>query len=416
MICAASRLSSRTGAMVLTLMLSAACAAVGEHAATGTGHSSPFALDDRPLQLLDALNDGPLKERLDACRDQPIRPTRFSIGHRGAPLGFPEHTEASYRAAAGQGAGVLECDVTFTADRVLVCRHAQCDLHSTTNILASPLATRCREPFTPADPASGRAAGALCCTSELTLAEFRTLCGRRDVVNGAATSIADYLAPTSGEACGKLMTHAESIALFDTLGTAMTPELKAPEVAMPFGGSFTQADYADALIDAYRRAGIAPGRVWPQSFSLADVQHWITRHPDFAEQAVYLDGRGGSDGFDPSAPESLHPTMDELAAMGVRIIAPPIWVLLTIDDGRIVPSAYARAARAAGLGIITWTLERSGSLADGGGYYYQSVSSLIDDDGDVYTVLDVLAREVGVIGVFSDWPATVTYYANCMGL
>ena len=29
-------------------------------------------------------------------------------------------------------------------------------------------------------------------------------------------------------------------------------------------------------------------------------------------------------------------------------------------------------------------------------------------------VIDVLAREVGVIGVFSDWPATTTYYANCM--
>jgi glycerophosphoryl diester phosphodiesterase len=30
--------------------------------------------------------------------------------------------------------------------------------------------------------------------------------------------------------------------------------------------------------------------------------------------------------------------------------------------------------------------------------------------------LDALARKVGVEGVFSDWPGTVTYYANCMGL
>ena len=34
----------------------------------------------------------------------------------------------------------------------------------------------------------------------------------------------------------------------------------------------------------------------------------------------------------------------------------------------------------------------------------------------IMVLLDVLAREVGVLGVFSDWPATVTYYANCMGL
>jgi glycerophosphoryl diester phosphodiesterase len=31
-------------------------------------------------------------------------------------------------------------------------------------------------------------------------------------------------------------------------------------------------------------------------------------------------------------------------------------------------------------------------------------------------VLDVLARDVAIIGIFSDWAATVTYYANCMGL
>lgn len=55
-------------------------------------------------------------------------------------------------------------------------------------------------------------------------------------------------------------------------------------------------------------------------------------------------------------------------------------------------------------------------MDQGGGWYYQTVSQVIDRDGDVFEVLDVLARDVGVLGVFSDWPATVTYYANCMGL
>jgi glycerophosphoryl diester phosphodiesterase len=74
-------------------------------------------------------------------------------------------------------------------------------------------------------------------------------------------------------------------------------------------------------------------------------------------------------------------------------------------------------AKAAGLDIITWTLERSGILADGAnGFYYQSIDSAIEREGDMFTVLDVLARQVGVIGVFTDWPATVTYYANCTGL
>ena len=49
------------------------------------------------------------------------------------------------------GAGILECDVTFTNDGQLVCRHDQCDLHTTTNILVTPLAAKCSEPFSPAE-------------------------------------------------------------------------------------------------------------------------------------------------------------------------------------------------------------------------------------------------------------------------
>jgi glycerophosphoryl diester phosphodiesterase len=74
------------------------------------------------------------------------------------------------------------------------------------------------------------------------------------------------------------------------------------------------------------------------------------------------------------------------------------------------------SARAAGLDIITWTLERSGLLKSGGGWYYQTTSDVINNDGDTLEVLDVLAQNVGIKGIFSDWPATVTYYANCKGL
>ena len=35
---------------------------------------------------------------------------------------------------------------------------------------------------------------------------------------------------------------------------------------------------------------------------------------------------------------------------------------------------------------------------------------------EMYKALDVLAQKVGILGIFSDWPATVKYYANCMGL
>ena len=98
-------------------------------------------------------------------------------------------------------------------------------------------------------------------------------------------------------------------------------------------------------------------------------------------------------------------------------MAPPIFALLDVKDGKLVPSAYARNAKAAGLNIITWSLERAGVIATGhGGWYYQSATQAMNREGDILQALDVLAKDVGIIGIFSDWPATVTYYANCMGL
>ena len=47
-------------------------------------------------------------------------------------------------------------------------------------------------------------------------------------------------------------------------------------------------------------------------------------------------------------------------------------------------------------------------------FYYQTIHPAIKRDGDVMNVLDVLAHEVGIRGIFSDWAATSTYYANCM--
>lgn len=381
-------------------------------------------LGPRPFYLVEAMA-GPLKAKLKSCEAGPFRRTAFSIGHRGATLQFPEHTRESYLAGARMGAGVLECDVTFTKDRQLVCRHSQCDLHTSTDILARPaLAAKCSKPFTPANPASGRKAEALCCTSDITLAEFKQLRGKMDGANPSATTVAAYMAGTPGwrtdlyASTGTLMTHAESIALFKQLGVKFTPELKAPTVAMPFDGDYTQDAYAQQMIDDYKAAGVDPREVLAQSFQLRDILYWIAKEPAFGTQAVYLDDRDETvKGFNANDPATWQPTMAELAARGVTTLAPPTHMLVTLDaDNAIVPSAYAKAAKAAGLKLITWTLERSGTLTDGGGYYYQSVKDAIRGSGDTYVLLDVLAKDVGVIGVFSDWPATVTYYANCMGL
>ncbi|MDP2025600.1 glycerophosphodiester phosphodiesterase family protein [Sulfuriferula sp.] len=376
------------------------------------------------------MQEGRLKRKLQQCANGPFSKSDFSIGHRGAALQFPEHTRESYMAAARMGAGIVECDVTFTQDKQLVCRHAQNDLHTTTNILATPLAAKCIKPFTPAslDPNGTliTPASAECRTSDITLAEFKTLRGKMDASNPRAKTVAEYLGGTanfrtdlySGPSSGTLMTHKESIALFKKLGVKMTPELKSASVAMPYDsdgdgvGDYTQADYAQQMIDEYKAMGVRPRDVWAQSFDIRDVRYWIANEPAFGKQAVYLDDANTVAEL-PGAAE-----LDGYKAEGINIVAPPMFALLDVDgSGKIVPSSYAQNARAAGLDIITWTLERSGVLADGNnGFYYQTIDSAIQREGDMMTVLDVLAKDVGIIGIFSDWPATVTYYANCMNL
>jgi glycerophosphoryl diester phosphodiesterase len=377
--------------------------------------------DPRPVALVAGLEDGPLKRELAACTEHPVRRTTFSFGHRGAPLHYPEHTRESYVAAAAMGAGVIECDVTFTRDKQLVCRHAQDDLHTTTDILLTPLAARCVKPFRPAQfDAQGALlapAAAECRTSDITLAEFRTLRGKRDGYDPRARTVEEYVwggkaaFDPLGPSTGTLMSHADSIALFRQLGVQMVPELKQPVVDMPYDG-MTQAQFAQRLVDDYKAAGVPPTSVWPQSFNLADILYWIEHAPAFGRQAVYLDDADNAQQL-PEAAGFKH-----LRAQGVRVWAPPLFALLALDArGAIVPSPAARDARDAGLEIVAWSLERSGPLGTGhNGWYYQTVDSALRNDSAVLRVLDVLARQAHVRAVFSDWPATTTFYANCTGL
>lgn len=366
--------------------------------------ASGVQLGDRPLTLIKDLPEGALKAELLQCQFDAAEPQPFSIGHRGAPLAYPEHTLESYRAARSQGAGRLECDVASTRDGKLVCRHAQCDLHTTTNILHTALRGRCQTPpnFNRAQPF----ADVQCCTSDLTEAEFLSLKGvTKDIaVPSTETRLGDQSASALPEdKTGTLMTHNDSIKLFDAWGVDMVPELKA------------DAEYRDAIVQAYQAAGIDPDRVYLQSFDLDTVRYWIEQYPEFGQQAVYLDGRYRDPAFSPNQSITWRPGMRRLARYGVQYLAPPLWMLVRLDDDNtIVPSRYALAAREAGLRLVPWTLERSGSLKNGGGWYYQSISKVTTRDSVALELLDVLAQDIGVEGVFSDWPATTTMYAHCL--
>jgi glycerophosphoryl diester phosphodiesterase len=431
-----------------TLTLVAVTIALSAVGLTAHAAQSTVQLGPRPFYLVDQLEEGELKNKLEACVAAIDRYTHhdFSIGHRGAALQFPEHTKEAYEAGRRMGAGILECDVTFTKDGELVCRHAQCDLHTTTNILATELAGTCRVPFTPAAfDANGervKDATARCCTTDLTLAEFKSLKGKMDASNPNALTVEEFLGGTPRfqtdlyATGGTLLSHQESIELFGSLGAKFTPELKGidrdegnPIVAENdgFGDSgLDQQSYARKMIQEYIDAGIDPAKVFAQSFNLADVVQWIHEFPEFGLQAVYLISENPADKLagPPSAIAENPPTLEafvEVRNLGVNIIAPPMPVLVkaSANSTQITPSQYAERARQAGFDLISWTTERSGRIVEdvvegGETFYYQTTLDALNNDGDILRTIDVLAQDVGIIGLFSDWPATTTFYANCL--
>lgn len=379
-------------------------------------------LGPRPFYLVEGMDPGPLKDRLSQCKGGPFYRTDFSIAHRGAPLQFPEHSDVAYEAGARMGAGVVECDVSFTKDGELVCRHSECDLHTTTDIVATPLNAKCSVPWS----GPNQNPAPQCCTSDLTLAEFKTLHAKMDASNPAATTAAAFLKGTAdwrtnlytGRA--NVLTLQESIALNEDLGVKHTPELKnathQDRVDSVFGG---QAQYAQRMIDEFRRAGVNPRNVYAQSFNKDDVLYWITHEPAFGRQAVYLDSIDPT--VTPAIPRQTLAQLRELKQRGVKIIAPPFWALLAVNNrGEVVPSDYARDIKSVGLDIIAWSFERAdlreGAAKAGWYYLFDPQGKAIKKDSDMYKALDVLARQVRIRGIFSDWPATVTYYANCMDL
>lgn len=409
-----------TFAASLVFMVSAAADERDHHrvGANRDSHAGSVQLGPRPFYLVKGMDESALKSKLMQCENGPFYKSDFSIAHRGAPLQFPEHTKEAYEAGARMGAGIVECDITFTQDGELVCRHSECDLHTTTNIVATPLNNKCTVPW------AGAGSGPKCCASDITLAEYKTLRGKMDASNPAATTAQGYLGGTASfrtdlyTGRGTLLTFEESIKLNQKLGVKHTPELKGGDparIAAIFG---SQAAYAQAAIDELKVAGVKPKEVWLQSFDLNDVLYWIQNAPDYGKQAVYLDD---IEPGNPAFPRLTFAELQAIKAQGVRIFAPPIPALLAVNaNNEIVPSQYALDIKRAGLDIITWSFERSdlrrGASAAGFYWAFDPQGKAVKKDSDMFKALDVLARNVRILGIFSDWPATVTYYANCMGL
>lgn len=358
-------------------------------------NSANFSI--RPFLLMSLVKNQQLKQQLWSCKQQDLRENSLVFAHRGASIQFPEHTKEAYIAAASQGAAVLECDVVFTKDKELVCRHADNDLHMTTNILETPLASKCTQPFQAAvlDNQGNvlQPAKAECRTTDITLTEFKSLKGKPFWANHKAQDIQSYMYPSWRNwrqtflyaKTGTLMTHAESIALFRSLNKKMIPELKQPKIAMPFDG-FTDDMLRQKVLDEYQQANVAPQNVFLSSSDLAAIQYWLKTPNPYQAQITWVDVQQDI---------SLLPNLKN---QGVNYIAAPISQLLQYDNDKIEATKYATTLKQQNFQIIAWTLETSG--------FYQKISQ--------YELIDYLLKQLKVFGIFTDWSETVTYYGNCL--
>lgn len=172
------------------------------------------------------------------------------IAHRGASGYLPEHTLEAYALAIEQGADVIEPDLVFTKDSVLVARHDRY-LSTTTNVAELPVfADRRRvNPDTNDDPRDDW------WVEDFTLAELKTLRARQPFEGRSKEFDDQYLIPTFDEVLALVERKAKEAGR----PVGVYPETKHPGFFASIG-----YDFERPLLTALQ--GFNAGPVFIQSF------------------------------------------------------------------------------------------------------------------------------------------------------
>ena len=426
-----------------------------------------------------------LRGAISTCK-APLAKNVASIAHRGGPLVAPEETIASWTVGIEGGAGIIECDSSPTKDlygeELFVCRHSNCDMHFTTDIIANhpQLASKCSEPFTPAN--STHAASAKCCTYDFDPSELRSLCSTMEqTINTKATKPGEFLLGAPGfrsaaiaEAeCHPLVFLHEYISFAKLQGVSTIPELK--DTWTPGQAHFLAAHgkscrwladrFAKQVSQAFPKAQMRAG--WTtaamagelaimQTFDHRVAAYWKSgQYKSIPVEFMWLTYKGGTATSDCVGKEQLvqadcgtSDILHGLAKAGVEMLSPPVGYYLGNNGHSLVASEPAKKLKELASSyrnnsadnyetptLGSWSLERSGcndgaagSLQPGTigpcGFYYDTTPSASELPGvadvsafqhsDELVALDVMFKEVGIVGIFSDFPATVSAYANCV--
>ena len=283
------------------------------------------------------------------------------IAHRGASGYLPEHTLAAYALAIEQGADIIEPDLVFTKDGVLVARHEHF-LSKTTDVAEQArFAGRKRI-------LNGRSDWF---TEDFTLAEIRTLrtkqafAGRDDAADGK------HSVPTFQEIID--LVRAKQAAGHGPIG--LYPETKSPGHFAELGFDFAKVLGAQLEANNLPGAGVP---VWVQSFE-PDVLRRLNATTDL--QLVQL-----------VRPRSrLQPNLPNIPLEEVAQFADGVGAmkyLLLTRSGE--DSGFVAAAQSLGLFVHVWTF-RDDSVASGFETAQQELDRFI---------------ALGIDGFFTDFPDT----------
>ncbi|KAJ3070324.1 Glycerophosphodiester phosphodiesterase GDPDL3 [Podochytrium sp. JEL0797] len=407
-----------------------------------------------------------MRNAIATCED-PLAFNLESIGHRGAALVAPEETIKSLQIAVDSGAGFIECDAAVTKDLQLICRHSVCDLHYTTDILTRPeMAAKCSTPFAPAQ--NGTAAIANCCTYDFTVKELSSLCSIMESrTNSTATTISTYLAPhpfrsvgiAPGE-CHKLITHQEYLQFARLRNVNVIPELKDTSakgtqdflaskgrtvefLANRLAKEVKNAGFTTPLDGNFRNATRGTIGIL-QTFDRRVAKMWKTgKFKRLPVEYMWETGMNASmvEKECPSAADcGTSDVVLELMKLGVEMFSPSINVYVTAENHTIVESQFSKdlktLAKESGAAPLfgSWSLDRSGCASQLGpnnstfnaesglgsigscGFYYGSVEgeATFGAPEDSLLMMDTLFTQVGITSLFSDFPATVSMYSNCV--
>lgn len=294
------------------------------------------------------------------------------IAHRGASGYLPEHTLEAYALAIEQGADVIEPDLVFTKDGVLVARHDRY-LSTTTDVADHPeFASRKRANNDPDD-----APREDWWVEDFTLAELKTLRARQPFPGRSKEFDGLYEVPTFEEMLALVAKKSKEAGR----PVGVYPETKHPAFFASIGH-----DFEKPLLAALE--GFDAGPVFIQSFE-ADILKRL-KGKTSAKLVQLVDANAAGE---PNIP------LAELAtyADGVG----PSKNLILYNDRKV--TGFVAAAHGLGLFVHPWTFDEPRSFQGNAmsGYFIFS-----DDPATAAQFELVYNFAAGVDGVFVNFPDT----------